>query len=292
MTDKLSLGIDIGGTKISAGLVNNGKIVGDILKISTPKMTQEIYNNVIDIIKEFVANNTVQNIGIATAGVVNTDTGQVLSATENLAKDYKGINYKELVEKEFNIPAFVDNDANAAAIAEHKFGAAKGYKNAIIATIGTGIGAGLIINNEIYRSSTFAAGECGHFIINQGDKRLCTCGKYDCWEAYASGTGLNTTARQYSGLYNSYKVFNGVKNNQSDHLEIFNIWHDHLAIGIINLMNILSPECIVLGGSLAEFIDYIKLKELTRNKAPIEAEIKKAELGNNAGIIGIASINN
>jgi glucokinase len=292
-----TIGIDIGGTKISSALVYQGKIKGEIHKIKTPQTLEEIKQAVIQMILNLKDNYTTSNIGIATAGVVDVTTGQVLSATENLPTGYNSINFKDTIETTFNINTYIDNDANAAAIGEYLFGAARGTKNTIVLTIGTGIGAGIIINNKIFRGSQFAAGECGHIIISQDKDRPCTCGKHGCWEAYASGTGLTTTARiiakklnKNPANYDSFTVIEGIKNNNSTCLKIYNIWLEHLSSGLISLMNVFDPDSIVLGGSMAEHIDFKELNSLVSNKSPSRIEIKKAKLGNNAGIIGIASL--
>jgi glucokinase len=293
--DKICLGIDIGGTKLSSAGVKTGTIVTHVKKFITPSNTTDIINQTIELVKDYQQDYTLNAIGVATAGVVNTISGAVESATENLPANYSGINFKTILEKEYNIPVFVDNDANAAAIAEHRFGAARGNQHALIVTIGTGIGTGIIINNELYRGNNFAAGECGHMVLFNNNKRACSCGKYDCWETYASGTGFNNTAKEIaiklglnSTIYDSYKVLEDISSHNEVALNIYNTWLDHISIGLVNLINIFDPQSIILGGSMAEFIDYEKLNKQLKGKAPAMPIIKKATLGNNAGIIGIS----
>lgn len=300
MENPVALGIDIGGTKINAACVSNGKILSELIYIPTPKNPDKIVFEVLNLVSTLSSKFNIKSVGIATAGVVDINTGEVLSATKNLADGYKGINYKQLIESKFGFLTIVDNDANAAAYGEHKFGAAKGYKDAIVITLGTGIGSGIIINNNLHRGKGFAAGECGHIPVELNSSRNCTCGKNGCWETFASGTGMVKTAinlLRESGVHNAdiekvttYNIIQGVKNQDSLYLKVYKKWHEHIAVGLIALTNILAPECLVLGGSMSEFIDFEELSLLLKNKSPATTEVKQSLLGNAAGIIGAASM--
>ncbi|MEW5820496.1 MAG: ROK family protein [Cyanobacteriota bacterium] len=312
MTKNIALGVDIGGTKISAACVDTadgkGKIISEVRKFATPDKSENIVGEVIKLIESFKRDSVFSSVGIATAGVVNIETGQVTSATENLASGYSGTNYKQLIKEKFNLPCFVDNDANAAAYAEHKYGAAKGYKNALVITFGTGIGSGIIIDNKIYRGNGFAAGECGHFSIDVNSERECTCGKKGCWETYATGSGFLKSFKEMVRLksrelalvypdlvknvesYTVEDVMDRVTDKDIFCANAYAEWHYHIAVGLIALMNILAPECIVIGGGWSYIINAEYLQTLTNEKSPAEVKIFNASLGNDAGIFGAAAM--
>lgn len=303
-----ALGVDIGGTKISAAVVKEGQLTSDVKIVSTPQQADEIFGAVDELIEFFMNNYKIDCTGIATAGVVDTETGAVLSATENLASGYSGMNYRQFVREKYGLDTFVDNDANAAAFAEHKFGAAKGCKNSLTVTIGTGIGGGIVIDNKLYRGHGFAAGECGHIQIDVNSQRECTCGKTGCWEAYATGHGLLRTFKElvsekssvlalhYPGLLENVdqltiqNILDGVKEADVFCSNIYVEWHYHIASGLVSLMNVLAPECIVIGGGWAEIVDMELIGKFTEKKSPSEVRVIKAHFDNNAGIIGIAAL--
>lgn len=300
MSDKHFLGIDIGGTKIAAAIVSNGKIVSEVKKINTPAESKLILDSVLGLVDFFIDKYTIKAIGIATAGVADVNNGIVLSATENLADGYSGTNYKSIIKQKYNLDVFVDNDANAAAYAEHKYGAAKELNNAVVLTFGTGIGAGIIINNGLYRGNGYAAGECGHMLINFDSLRSCNCGKNGCWESYASGNGFLTTLKSVVEQYPEYK--DSIKTDPFDFYmaalkqdlpvakKTFELWHLHIAAGLIILMNTLSPQCFIIGGGMNNLIDLQYLDDILKDKAPLHPMLKKAQFGNDAGIIGAASL--
>lgn len=300
MTDKYYLGIDIGGTKMSAAIVHKGEIVSDILKKNTPTVSGLILESVLSFIDTFLIDYSIEAVGIATAGVADVDNGIVLSATENLADGYSGTNYKKIIKDKYNLNVFVDNDANAAAYAEHKYGAAKSCNNAVILTFGTGIGAGIIINASLYRGYGYAAGECGHMLINFDSLRSCNCGKNGCWESYASGRGFLTTLKAVVEEYPQYKdsiktdpydfYIASLKNNLPVATKTFELWHLHVAAGLIILMNTLSPQCFVIGGGMHNLIDIEHLNDLIKDKSPLQPILKRAKFGNDAGIIGAATL--
>lgn len=299
MTKSVALGIDIGGTKISAACVFEGKILGDVYKTQTPNSPVKITGVVHDIIDLFTETSKYKFniVGIATAGVVDIEKGQVKSATENLALGYAGVNFRRLIEEKYKYFCFVDNDANAAAFAEYKFGAARGTTNALMLTYGTGVGAGIIINGDIYRGNNYFAGECGHLNIDIKDGRACTCGGTGCYEAYAAGRGLEKTYQQLVLSAGSTKkpasckeILVGVKNLDEFCIQAYLLWHQHISAGILNLVYVLSPEVIVLGGGLSKFIDISKIQPFIKEKFPYEVNIVKATFDNDSGILGSAAL--
>ena len=282
---KKALAIDIGGTKTSYCIIDkSGKIISDINKIKTEKTVEKILQNLKKIIKD--KEDSVDCIAIATAGAVNLQNNKVISSTGNLPKGYSDIDFSKLSNKK----VFLENDANAAAWAEYKIGAAKGHSNTIIVTLGTGVGSGIIVNNKLLKGKNGAAGEM-HFKIYPDKRRKCTCGSYDCWEAYASGSGLKKTAEE---VYNNkevttYDVISGLKENNKKAKEAFEKWQNDIIVGCVGLTNIFDPDSIVMSGSMAEFLEYKKIEKIVNSDiVTTPTKIIKAKFDNNAGMIGAA----
>ena len=205
---KKALAIDVGGTKIYNTIIDeSGKIVGEIEKRPTPKTFEEIKTVFNDIISKY--EDDVDVIAFATCGAVNNENTGILGSTGNIAKEYPSMDFKSLSSK----PVFVENDANAAAWAEHVIGASKGMPYSVMLTLGTGVGGGIILDNKLYKGKSGAAGEM-HFKLRTDNHRKCTCGSFDCFEAYASGTGLRLTAVEMSNNPNisTYDVIAGKQN--------------------------------------------------------------------------------
>jgi len=245
------LGIDIGGTKIFHALVNkDGKIITDVKKEQTPKTVNEIEEKLKAIIK-FYENET--NVaGIATAGAVNNDNSKILGSTGNLPLEYPNINFKNLSSR---VEVFIENDANAACFAEYKIGVSKGYKNSIVLTLGTGVGGGIIVNGALLKGKKGAAGEM-HFKMSTENKRLCTCGAYDCYEAYASGRGLKLTYEDITGLdISTYEIIQRYDRNEEEAVLALKKWNEYVAMGALGLNNIFDTEIIAFTGSMAQFLN-------------------------------------
>lgn len=273
------LAIDVGGTKIYSAIINEkGEIISEIEKHHTPKTFDEIKSLFETIIKRH--EDEVDIIAFATCGAVNNTNDGILGSTGNITKEYPSMNFKSLSKK----PVFVENDANAAAWAEHVIGSSKGMPYSIMLTLGTGVGGGIILDNKLYKGKNGAAGEM-HFKMRTDKHRKCTCGSWDCFEAYASGTGLKKTAEEISGNpdITTYDVIE--KNDR----KILDKWQDDILAGIIGLSNIFDPDVIVLSGSMAEFVD-INYLEQQANKEIVTTPFKvvKASAGNYSGMIGAA----
>lgn len=188
-----ALAIDVGGTKIYSAIINEkGEIISEIEKHHTPKTFDEIKSLFEAIIKRH--EDEVEIIAFATCGTVNNTNDGILGSTGNIVKKYPSMDFKSLSNK----PVFVENDANAAAWAEHIIGSSKGMPYSVMLTLGTGVGGGIILDNKLYKGKNGAAGEM-HFKMRTDKHRKCTCGSFDCFEAYASGTGLKKTAEEISG---------------------------------------------------------------------------------------------
>jgi len=282
---KKALAIDIGGTKIYNTVVNeNGEIIGEIEKFNTPK----VFEHIVDILKNIINKheNDVDLIAIATAGAVNNENTRLIGSTGNMPPEYPSLNFQSLSNKK----VFIENDANSAAWAEHIIGASKNMPYSVMLTLGTGVGGGIIIDNKILKGKSGAAGEM-HFKIYPDKRRRCTCCSFDCYEAYASGTGLKITAQEMLNDKNvtTYDVINGYKKGNLQMKTVFDKWQNDVLIGLIGLANIFDPNVLILSGSLAEFIDYEYLeKEVNANIVTSPTKVIKASAGNYAGMIGVA----
>lgn len=283
---KKALAFDIGGTKIYNTIIDeNGNVCGEIKKHSTPKVLDELKKLIIDTITKY--EDEVDAIAIATAGAVNNDNNRVISSTANLVKGYNTIEFTKLSSKK---PIFVENDANAAAWAEYILGVSKGCQNSVMATLGTGVGGGIVLNGKLFKGKSGGAGEM-HFKIYADERRKCTCGAWDCFEAYASGTGLKITAEEMLNDKNitTYDVINGVKNGEEKMKRVFARWQNDILAGLVGLANLFDPDCLVLSGSMAEFVDTQYLENGVNSQiVTAPTKVYKATTGNYAGMIGAA----
>ena len=280
-----ALAFDIGGTKIYSTIIDEfGKILYEPVKFSTPKTIEEIKEILKTQINEH--ENEVDIIAIATAGAVNNENTAVIGSTGNLVEGYYTIDFQSLSKK----PVFLENDANAAAWAEYKIGASKGSKVSVMLTLGTGVGGGIIINDKILKGKSGAAGEM-HFKMYPDHRRKCSCGSWDCYEAYASGTALKITAEEMLGDKNitTYDIIQGVKSGDKKMSEVFNRWEHDITIGIMGLANIFDPDCVVLSGSMAQFVNAKKIEEaVNADIVTTPTSIRLAQAGNFSGMIGAA----
>lgn len=282
---KKALAFDIGGTKIYSSIINEtGKIVSEIDKFHTPKSIQGI----LDILKGQIAKfeNEVDVIAISTAGAVNNENTSIIGSTGNLVSDYPTIKFQELSKKR----VFLENDANAAAWAEYILGASKGTNVSVMITLGTGVGGGIIVNNKLLKGKSGAAGEM-HFKMYPDKRRKCSCGSWDCFEAYASGTALKIDAEEMLNNpdITTYDVMDGVKIGDKKMTEIFDRWINDITIGVNGLANLFDPDCIVLSGSMAQFVDAKKMEEAVNSDIVTSpTSIRIATAGNYSGMIGAA----
>ena len=314
------LGIDLGGTNIAVGVVDeNYKI---IKKKSTPTQANRdgklIIKDMANICKAVVeeCGLTIEDIeyaGIATPGTANSETG-VVEYANNLP--FKKFPIADLLKEYLGVKkVYIENDANAAAKAEAIAGAAKGAKYSVMITLGTGLGGGIILENKVYSGFNFAGAELGHIVIEK-DGKQCTCGRRGCWETYSSATGLtNMTkehiikAREEGRKTILEELINGDLNNtnarvaftamkQGDEVgkEIVDEYISYLACGIANVINIFQPNVLSIGGGVCNEKDYL-LKPLsekvfrqtyTKTGVSPQCELKIAEMGNDAGIVGAA----
>lgn len=307
------VGIDIGGTKINAGIVwpnfetREEKIEG-LMNVPTPTDDPQAFlDTLVRMILSLRQEYNAGMVGISTAGVVDSARGQILGSTGNLPALSQIANLKELLEARTQLKVHVENDANAAAYGEWRSGAAFGADNMFAITLGTGVGMGIVVGRQMYRGSHFFAAEGGHIAIAHNQERQCTCGRWDCWEAFASGRGLEITANQLlaaadptshdvfvnrfaaQGPVTTYTVVEAMRQKDPLGLKMIDTWHSHIAVGLGSMINVLDPDIVVVGGGLAQFVDFDRLRELTAVRAMgKDYRLAPAELGNHAGLVGAA----
>ena len=309
------LGIDIGGTNIACGIVNeNCEIIArSKVRTNSPRPYAEILADIIragELACEEagIAPSQLDSIGMGCPGTCNQDTG-VVEYSNNLG--FRNVPLRTDVEKHFGVKTWLGNDADAAAFGEYCAGSAKGADSAVVITLGTGVGSGIIINGKIYSGFNFAGGEIGHSVIVV-DGRPCTCGRKGCFEAYSSATGLVNTTREYAeknpgslmaklikqeGKVSARTAYQAMKQGDPVGLEVTEQYVKYLAVGITNVINIFQPDILCIGGGVCNEGDtlLVPLKKAvaeqvyTRNSAK-NTGIVICSLGNDAGIIGAAML--
>lgn len=302
-----AIGIDLGGTKILAGLVSDCRVVGEPIKVPTPKGPEKIIEAILEIINTIQKDKLILGVGISTAGIVDPQSGAIVGSTGNLP-GWEGTPLKKILQDKTALRVIVENDANSAAYGEcHASGL--GEKTCVMmVTLGTGIGGGIILQGKLYRGAHFAAGEVGHIKISMDNRRRCTCDLWDCWETYGSGRGLQTTG---------WELLAGVNEAQSslaplrDRLTTQDIidaaakgdiiaqkaierYHEHIAVGLVALCHGFDPDCFVIAGGMSKFVDLKLLKDMvadrTLRRIAENLEIYPSCLGEAAGLVGAGQL--
>lgn len=284
------LTFDIGGTNIKYGICNEKFLLSDVHSVPTEasKGGQYIINKVLDIIETY---DNIDRIAISTAGQVDSESGIVVYATDNIPY-YTGMMVKKMIETKTGIPTFVENDVNSAALGEANFGAAKGFTDFICLTFGTGIGGAIFLNGKLYKGGHSSAGEFGHLITHAGGKS-CTCGGEGCYEQYASAKALSQAVEKVAGKpLNGFQIFSKENFENPEIRHAVDIWIDEIILGLNSLIYVFDPQLIVLGGGIMnekyiiELIDRKIYKELMENFKSVK--IVNSQLGNDAGLLGAA----
>ncbi len=288
----LIAGIDLGGTKISSGIMTKD---GKILSIRTiPTFADRGVEVVTDrialcffeackIAKVDLSN--IRCVGIGAPGPVDPKTGFV-NNPPNLV-GWEKVNLKKIMGKKLSKKIMLENDANCAALAELFFGAGKKYRNFVYVTISTGIGAGIIIDKKLYSGANGSAGEVGHMIIDFNSRYKCGCGKIGHLEGLASGTAI-------SKIYNisPIELSKNARKKDKNSLKIINEVGHLIGLGFTNLVNLLNPEAIIVGGGVSNIGSplFSAIKKSVKENALADVKIIKAKLKNNVGVIGAASL--
>lgn len=284
------LAFDIGGTNIKYALCDENFKLSEKHSVPTDakKGGQFIINKVIEIIEQY---DNIDRIAISTAGQVDSENGIVVYSTDNIPY-YTGMMVKKIIENKTGIPTYVENDVNAAATGEAVFGSAKGVDDFICLTFGTGIGGAIFLNGKLYKGIGSSAGEFGHIITHAGG-RPCTCGGDGCFEQYASAKALTQAVEKIAGKpLNGFEIFQEENFGNPEIRHEIDIWIDEIIIGLKSIIYTFNPALLVLGGGIMneeyiiELIDRKIYKQLMDNYRKVN--IVKAELGNNAGLLGAA----
>ena len=314
------IGVDLGGTKIAVGLVDESFriVTKSTLPTGAERPGEAIVDDIARLCKKVCADagvsvSLIESVGIASPGIANNAAGRVEYAN-NLP--FRRFPIARLLRERFGVGVVhVENDANAAAWGEAVAGAAKGTRNSVMITLGTGVGGGIIIDNKIYTGSNCAGAELGHIVIEYGGYP-CTCGRRGCWESYSSATALIRMTREKiaeceaagrktlmselaekSGGIDGRTAFDAARQGDGPAREVYDKYIGYLACGLTNIVNIFQPEVISLGGGISNegqplidaLLPLVKAEQYGGDIVT-HTEIRIARLGNDAGIIGAAAL--
>lgn len=309
------IGIDLGGTNIKAGVVNDQyEIVASAwCKTRLPRPSQEILMDMARMAREAAEKagltmDDIASVGIGIPGTCNADTGVVEYACN---VQFENVPVRDIMHGLLGKDIYIENDANAAALGEALAGAAKGAQSAVCITLGTGVGGGIIIDGRIYGGFNFAGAELGHIVINEGGE-LCGCGRRGCWEAYASATALINQTRRAMVNHPESKMweiagdldkvdgrtaFDGMRAEDAVASQVVDTYIQHIACGLINVINIFQPEVLCIGGGICKegetlmkpLREHIERERYSKYSTH-QTRLCVAQLGNDAGIIGAACL--
>ena len=299
MNRKFLLAIDLGGTNLKIALLNlTFRVISkEIVSTKRFKKNKDLISGIIYSIEKIIQINNLNTkdilgVGLGLPGPIDVEKG-IVHFFPNIP-GWHEVNLKKILKNKLKFPAFLDNDANLMCLAEHRLGAARGLKNALCLTLGTGVGGGLIILNKLYRGSTFAAGEIGHMPINEHGP-FCNCGGVACLETYIGNRAILRDARRTFKRDISLEELSALAKKQNR--EAKKIWHkvgERLGIALTGVVNLLNLDAVVIGGgiALAGKILFDAIKDTVKYRAmSVQAKhvrILKAKLGNDAGLIGAA----
>lgn len=297
---KYRIGVDLGGTNIAVGVLDEGNNIISRASVPTalPRLADDIARSIADTCIKAMADAGIEredvlSVGVGTPGAVNLDG--IVENDANLG--FVNTPLRDMVMNLLNIKTFIGNDANCAALGEQIAGSGKGTKNFIMVTLGTGIGGGIVVDGKLLMGVNGAAGEIGHMVIDhQGIP--CQCGRIGCFEQYASASALIRDAKARNlDISGAKDVFDLANDGNIVAAEVLDSYFDYLSTGIANLINIFQPEMIAIGGGIAGQGDALleplmkKIEEKRYTKYSKEQTvITVAKLGNDAGIIGAASL--
>lgn len=309
----LTIGIDVGGTKVLGGVVDEaGKVLTTARKDTPRQGGSALTQTIADVAKELLQQYSVASVGVSAAGFVSSDRKTML-ATPNIA-DWNGVDLDNQLTKLIGLPVVIENDANAAAWGEAKFGAGKNQDHMMMLTVGTGIGGGIVVNGALYRGAFGIAAEFGHMrVVPEG--HICGCGARGCFEQYASGNALLRHAREainaspevarnllsrgdgtVAGL-TGQSITDAARDGDPVALAAFNTTGQWLGAGIASLAVLLDPACVVIGGGVIDAGEILlkPTRESVERNMPFAGkhpypQIIAAQLGNEAGLVGVADL--
>lgn len=308
----MTIGIDVGGTKVAAGVVDGQGVIHALLRRDTPSDDPTKTEDVIaEVVRELAGAHDVRAIGIGAAGFVDADRRTVLFAP-NLA--WRSEPLADAVEARCGLPTVVENDANAAAWGEARFGAGRTGNAVVVLTVGTGIGGGIVVNGDLYRGRFGVAAELGHLNVEPRGRR-CGCGGRGCWERYASGRALVREAQEIAGVTPAIAaslleraggraeaitgphITEAARAGDPAALECFRVVGTWLGHGMADIAAFFDPDVFIIGGGVCEAGELLRApaaeefeNRLTGRAYRPLAEVRLAELGANAGIVGAADL--
>lgn len=309
------IGIDLGGTNIVAGVVDEKHNIVAKAKCKTdlPRPAEEIVADMAAVSRQAVeeAGLTMADIaavGVGCPGTCNLDTG-VVEYSNNLK--FENLPLRDMLKEALGKDVYIENDANAAALGEAHAGAARGAKSCVCITLGTGVGGGIIIDGKVYAGSNFAGAELGHTVIVV-DGEACSCGRRGCWEAYASATALIRQTRTAMAKHpesllwkiagdfenvNGRTAFDAMRQGDPVGQQVVDTYIRYIACGLIDMINIFQPEVLCVGGGICNEGDtllkplekYIAAERYSKHSVK-QTRLCRAQLGNDAGVIGAAAL--
>jgi glucokinase len=299
MTQKYVIAVDLGGTNMRVALVDTHfQVVYKEYSYTQAFRTKDtliaaLLHSLDLIIKvRALKKENIVGIGIGLPGPIDVAQG-VVHFFPNIP-GWKEVKLKSILQEAVRLPVFLDNDANLMALAEHRLGAARGFANAVCLTLGTGVGGGIILNGELYRGSSFAAGELGHIPINEDGPR-CNCGGVACLESYIGNKSIREQVRK---LFRKHVPLEEVsvlaKHRDARAVQIWSDVGRRLGIALVGVVNFLNPDVIVIGGGVSNAgpILFKKVRETILRQAMAvhsrHVKVKKAQLGGDTGLIGAA----
>ncbi|ABG96069.1 MULTISPECIES: ROK family glucokinase [Rhodococcus] len=308
----LTIGIDVGGTKIAAGVVDTDGVIHRMVRRDTPSHDARRVENVIaELVRDLADTHPVQAVGIGAAGFVAADLSTVLFAP-NLA--WRNEPLGEVVEAACGLPTVVENDANAAAWGEARFGAGRTGQTVVVLTVGTGIGGGIVVDGVLHRGKFGVAAEFGHLNVEPHGRR-CGCGNHGCWERYASGRALVREAQDLANVSPGFAadllaraggradaitglhITAAAQEGDPAALECFRVIGSWLGHGMADIAAFFDPDLFIIGGGVCEAGELLRgpaaaafENRLTGRAHRPVAEVRLAELGANVGIVGAADL--
>jgi len=299
MARKFIIGIDLGGTNLKIALLDLKYKLTDKEVLSTQQFRKKenLISAILHSVNRIIENNKLKKrdilgIGLGLPGPIDEKSG-VVHFFPNIP-GFREVNLKSILEKKLRLPVFLDNDAKLMALAEYRLGHARGFKNALCLTLGTGVGGGVIIEGSLYRGKDNAAGEIGHVPINEKGPR-CNCGGRACLEAYIGNNRILNEAKKIFKRNISLEELSAKAGKQNK--QALNIWLKvaaRLGIALVGAVNLLNPDAIIIGGGVANagsvLFDKVKqtVKKQAMNVQARRVKVFKAKLGSEAGLIGAA----
>ncbi|MGM9618572.1 MAG: ROK family protein [Oscillospiraceae bacterium] len=312
----VTIGIDVGGTNLKAGVVDeSGRILHSKKIPLGPWQGGEMFTERLRTLAETAAEEAgfqksdIAWVGMGFPGAVDDETG-VLTYITNIP--LSGFPVREYFQRQWDVPVYLGNDANCAALGEYHAGAGRGCRSLVVVTLGTGVGGGVVLDGKLLTGFNGTGGEVGHMVIVPGGER-CNCGRIGCWERYASATALRRLTVEAmerhpeslmwqltggdSAKAEGYTPFDAARQGDAAAREVCEKYIDYVALGAANLINIFQPEMLALGGGVSAQEDLLEpvrrriaQEDFARNAGLPRTRVERCALGNDAGVIGAAML--